>query len=189
MTHDLESTTLAQSQASTNAPIYFVKLELDSGDVLVHSRLGSITFNGDVYLGVGHLGGIDGIEESSDMSRSTVRLTLSGIESSLVSLVLGQHYQGRTASIYAGFVSLTTNALIGTPALIFAGKVDVAPLSFSGETATISLSVENEWADWDKPRIRRYNDADQQARFPGDNFFKFAEQAADKQFFWGKANA
>lgn len=187
MTHELEATTLAQSQASTNAPVYLVKLELDSGNILVHSRLGSITFNGDIYLGVGQLGSIDGIEEASELSRSSVRITLSGIESAYISTVLGEQYQGRRASIYAGFVSLTTNALIGTPALLFAGKMDTAPVLISRDSATITVTIENELADWDKPRIRRQNDADQQSRYPGDSFFKLAEQAADKQVFWGKS--
>jgi|DEB19_MinimDraft_3_1074340.scaffolds.fasta_scaffold00464_9 hypothetical protein len=186
MTHNLDTDTLAQSQAATNSPIFFLKLELDSGNICLHSQLGDIIFDGSTYTGVGQLGTIEGIEESAELSRSSVRVTLSGIEPALVSLVLGEHYQGRLATIYAGFLGLTTRLLLGTPALLFRGKVDIAPLRVSSDSATITLTIENEFADWDKPRIRRYNDADQKSRYPNDNFFKFAEQSADKQLIWGK---
>lgn len=189
MSRGLDVDSLAEAQASINAPINLVKLELDSGNILVHSRLGDIVFDGATYTGIGQLGIIEGIEENSELSRSAVRLTLTGIEAALVSVVLGEYYQGRRATIYSGFVDVESGALIGTPAMMFRGKVDTAPIKLTGATASITLSVENELADWDKPRIRRYNEADQKARFPSDNFFKFAEQATDKQLVWGRASA
>lgn len=189
MTHDISPQNIAASQASTQVPVYFVKLVLDSGDVLVHTQLGVITWGGNDYQGVGNLGTIQAVSEESEIGRATTSLTLSGIDSALISIVLGQYYQGRAAYIYIGFLDETTRELVSDPMLLFAGNIDTAPIELGAKTGSITMTVENEFADWDKPRVRRYNTADQQSRFPGDNFFKFAEQAADAQVYWGRANA
>ena len=52
----------------------------------------------------------------------------------------------------------------------------------------VLLTAENRLADWDRPRIRRYNDADQQSEYPGDLGMQFAEQMVNKTILWGKVS-
>ena len=47
------------------------------------------------------------------------------------------------------------------------------------------LTVESRFAAWDRPLVRRYNNADQQTRYPGDKGLEFVEQTAEKQIVWG----
>lgn len=187
MSRDITTATNNEATASINAPIYLVKLALDSGTFGYHSRLGDVTFDGLTYTGAGSLGMISSIREESDMSRPTLQLSLTGLSSALISVMLAEYYQGRSCTIYGGFVDITTNALIADPAILFEGKIDTPTIQKDGATAAITLNVENELADWERPRIRRYNNADQQSRFAGDNFFKFAEQAAGKTVYWGRS--
>lgn len=184
MTRTLDTDTLNAAQASVVSPLILVKLALDSGDVLVHSGRGDVVWNGDTYLGVGDLGGIDGGSEDSELGRNPMKLTLSGVDSGLAAVVLGEHYQGRTGTVYYGYIDTTTNVLAGDPFILHRGRIDAAKMS-GGKTRTIELTIENRFASWDKPKVRRYNNADQQSRYPGDKGMEFVEQATDKQLLWG----
>lgn len=187
MSRTITTATRNQAIAETNAPIFFVKLVLDSGTIGFHSRLGDVVFDGLTYTGAGDLGRISTVREDSDMSRPTLQTSLSGLNSALLSVVLSQYYQGRSATVYGGYVDLSTNALIADPMILYEGKIDSSVIQKLAGTMEISLTIENELADWERPRIRRYNNADQQSRYPGDTFFKFAEQAAYKTVYWGRS--
>ena len=57
----------------------------------------------------------------------------------------------------------------------------------AGETATVSLSVESRLSDWERPRIRRYNNADQQIAYISDKGFEFVPQMVEKELIWGRS--
>ena len=181
----LETNTKTQSQAAANYMVIFAKLEFGSGDVLIHSDLGDITWGGDTYLGVGTLGSITPVEEQAELGRSVIKMSLSGVSASLISTALGEDYQGKDATIYVGYKDLSTNALVADPSVHFKGRMDVMEV-VSGETAEITLTVESKMAAWDKPNVRRYNHQDQISRYPNDKFFEFIEQTAQKPIVWGR---
>lgn len=181
---DVDAATLTAAQQDSIAPVLFAKLEFDSGDVLAHSGVGNLTFGGDTYLGVGQFGAVSMAEEASDLSRTPITLTLSNIDQSMGAIVLGEHYQGRRATIYLGYLDLTTRQLVGDPAILYRGRMDTADIQ-QDNTFTVTVSIESRFAAWDKPLVRRYNNADQQTRYSGDKGLEFVEQAAEKQIVWG----
>lgn len=183
-TRDIDASTATAAAAETIHPVLFAKLEFDGGDVLVHSELGDLAFGGDTYTGIGRLGSIGTAEEVSDLSRTPITLTLSGIPGDVVGIVFNEHYQGRRATIYLGYLDLTSRQLVADPTILYRGRMDVADLE-EGKTFAVTIAVESRLAAWDKPLVRRYNDADQQARYPGDTGLRFVEQAADKPVVWG----
>lgn len=185
MTRNLSAPNQAQSEASELAPILFAKLEFDGGDVLVHSGLGSISWGGDTYTGVGDLGRVSPIDEDTELARSSIAVELSGIPPSMISVALNEQYQGRPATICLGFLDPATMQLVDTPAVAFRGRMDAMEIA-RGESATVAVSVESRFSAWDKPRVRRYNHADQQSRFPGDRGLEQAEFSAEKQINWGQ---
>lgn len=183
-TRDVDSATLTAAQQDLIEPVLLAKLEFDGGDVLAHTRLGDIVYNGDTYLGIGQFGGVSSSEEASDLSRTPLNLTLSNIPGDLGAVVLGEHYQGRRATLYLGYLDAATQQLVGDPAILYRGRIDTAEIE-QGDTFTVSVSIESRFAAWDKAIIRRYNNADQQSRYSGDRGLEFVEQAADKQIVWG----
>ena len=180
----IASGTATACAASTIIPVLFAKLQFDSGNVNMHTGLGNITFGGDTYTGVGKLGTISTMDEVSDLSRTPVTLTLSGIPNDLISTLLSQQYQGRLATIFLGYLDTSAFTLVDTPITIYRGNMDTADFQFD-KTSTISLSVESRFAAWDTPLVRRYNNSDQQARFPGDTGLEFIEQATATEIIWG----
>ncbi len=70
MTRDLNPATDTASEAETIHPVLFVKLEFPDGDVLVHSELGDLAFDGDASSGVGILQTPGSVEEDSELART-----------------------------------------------------------------------------------------------------------------------
>jgi hypothetical protein len=182
---DINASTITAAAASAFHPVLFLKAEFDSGDVLLHSELGDITFSGDTYTGVGTLGQVSPAEEVSDLSQTQINLTLSGLPNTLVSVLFNEQYQGRLATIYLGYLDLTTRQLVDTPTIIYRGILDTADFD-QGSTFAITLAVGSRFAAWSTPRVRRYNNADQQNRFPGDKGMQFIDQG-NKTIIWGAA--
>lgn len=189
MTRDINAATEAASSADVIQPILFVKLAFDSGDVNFHSGIGPITWDGDTYTGAGRFGSINRVDEDSELSRTPITLNLSGLQSGstseLVSALLNEHYQGRTATVYLGYLDTTTGVLVDDPIIIYRGLMDT-PAFDQGETLSISLNIESRFSRWDSPLVRRYNNADQQALYPGDTGLQFVEATTEKQIVWGQ---
>ncbi len=53
-----------------------------------------------------------------------------------------------------------------------------------GETNSVRLSAYSRLEDWQRPRVRRYNDSDQRAAFPDDRFFEYTEQLVTATLIW-----
>ncbi|HYH64139.1 MAG TPA: hypothetical protein VD866_05530 [Urbifossiella sp.] len=183
---DITPDTLAAATAPTIYPVLFVKMEFDGGDVCLHSQLGTLSFAGDTYTGVGKLGGITPAEEVSDLSSSQVNLTLSGLPLDLVSILFNEQYQGRRATVFLGYLDPETNVLVDTPTILYRGLLDTADFS-KGKTFATTVSVGSRFAAWGKPQPRRYNNADQQARYPGDTGLQYIDKATYKTVIWGAA--
>lgn len=184
MSRNLASANASAVTASVVEPVYFLEMNFDDLAVRVHTQIGTVTWGGHDWIGVGSFGGVSTVEENSDLSRRTITYSLSGIPGDMVSIVLGENYQGRTANLYLGFIDRDTGVLVATPELMDQGRMDIAEIQ-EGDSFTVTLNAESRFAAWNRPVVRRYNNADQQARFPGDRGLEFIEQAADKQIIWG----
>jgi hypothetical protein len=181
---DINSATITASQASLTHPVLFLKLEFDGGDVNMHTELGDLTFGGDTYTGVGILGAVSSADEVSDLSLAQITVTLSGLPNDLVSIAFEQQYQGRLGTMFLGYLDLTTRTLVDTPAIIYRGIMDT--MDFQQDASfSITLSIGNRFSAWNNPQIRRYNNADQQSRYPGDKGLQFIEQSSNKTIIWG----
>lgn len=184
MSRDL---TLAMQTAIADGvirPVTMVRLALDIGLIAVHSGVGSFSWNGDTYLGVGNFGSLSEIRESGDVAPNGVTATLSGIPTEYLAIAVGDHYQGREAIVYKALLD-DAHELIADPALAFRGRIDYAEVQI-GTTAAIALVIQSRLADWNRPRIRRYSHEDQQLRYPGDMGLEYVAKMVDKPLIWGR---
>ena len=86
---------------------------------------------------------------------------------------------GMTCGHCVGAVSAELSALPGVEAV----AVDLV----SGGISTVTLTAESRLRDLERVRTRRYTDADQQSRFPGDKGLEYVPSLQDKQLIWGRA--
>ena len=83
-----------QVSASELAPIILASLSF-STPVHLWSGYGTITYNGTGYLGIGTLGTISPIEETTDIAARGISLQLSGVPTAQIAIALTENYQGR----------------------------------------------------------------------------------------------
>jgi len=88
------------------------------------------------------------------------------------------------ARLYVGLLD-EQHRLIGTPLLIYRGRMDTLDIEM-GSTATLTLTVQSRLSDWERPRLLRYTNEQQQADWPGDKGFEFIAQMAEKTIYWGR---
>ena len=164
---------------------WLVDLLLDSGSLYFWSGVGPLSANSNTYTGTGNLGSVSGIGESVEVRPTGITLKLSGVASSLLSIVLTEHLQGRTAKVYLATFT-DPGALEGT-LLLFQGRIDNPQIDDDGTEATITLPVENRLADFDRPnQTLFYTHEDQQGLYTGDLAFEFVEALVDAEVFWGQ---
>lgn len=186
---DLIANQLAALRAANVRAVIMVRLSFQSGPLRVHSGVGTITWDGEQYLGIGALGQIESMQETTEAVAQDVRLTLTGIPSEYISLALGEHYQGGDARIYLAAIDENHRLILDEqgrgPYLVFRGRMDTMAIQ-DGDSGTIHLTCRNRLSDWDRPRERRYTHEDQQVEYPGDLGLQYVAQMVDKEIIWGR---
>jgi len=160
-----------------------VELYFPSGTVRFCNAAHALEWGGNAYLGAGAVSGLEPITETVAPTALALNLRFSAIDTGYLSAILADTYQGQAARIYLALLDDELR-IVSDPVLVFEGRMDEPEIQV-GETATIQLSLENRMADWDRPRLRRYNHADQIARYPGDLAFEYVESLQDADIVWG----
>ena len=184
MTRDVHSSALSAAAGEAVSAVTFVELQFSSGTLYANNSPLNIPFGGNTYLGVGKLGAIAEIEESTDTAASTMTLGLVGIDTTLVSASLNEDYKNREAIISVAFLG-TQDEVLGAPAVVFRGRMDSMSVEI-GDVANIQLSIVNRLADWERTRNGRYTNEEQQKNYPGDKGLEFMVQATEKEIYWGR---
>lgn len=174
---------LAAVQAEVVVRTAAVELDFPSGVVRLNGSPADIAIAGETYLGIGGLGGISASEESAELRSYGLTLQLSGIPRDAVALALAETYQGRRATVWEVLFHRDAYTVLADPVIVFRGRMDTMKVTL-GATATVVVSCENRLSDWERPRLRRYTDEDQQDLHPGDRGFGFVSATADKEIVW-----
>ena len=93
-------------------------------------------FGGGTYVGVGLLGGISSVTETTEISARGLELTLNGVPSESVALALTDNYRGREMALYC--VLFNTNMTATSSFTVFRGRMDQLIITDTGESSTSS---------------------------------------------------
>ena len=155
----LDSSIINRLGADHQELFYAVKAEFDSGDVNLWTGLNDLVIGSDTYTGAGDLLGISNIEDSLELASTHITLTVSGIDSSILSLALTESYQNRPITIYLGYLMGSTNEVAGTLTL-FKGRMVSMTTTDTPQGINISLDCENRLLDLTRPSNYRYTKED-----------------------------
>ena len=153
-----------------------VELMFDSGALRIWSGIGDKSIGGQTYTGTGSLLSVGGIEESDGLSAPGASISLSGVDSSLVSLAIQEPYQNRDCRILLGSGDDFFE--------IFSGFMDVMIIEDNGETCIVNLTVESRLIILDRKVPLRYTQETQNSLYPGDTFFSTVASLQDKKVDW-----
>ena len=142
-------------------------------------------FGGGNYLGVGTLGGVSAVTETTDVSAKGIDLTLSGIPTEYVSLALSDNYRGRQVAVY--LILFNTAMTSYEQITMFRGRMNQISINESGETSTLIISCENRLIELNRTTDVRYTDEAQKELYPTDTGLEFVAAMANKSIYWGNS--
>ena len=176
---------VAQVSATQLNPIILASLAFTT-PVNLWSGYGTITYAGTGYLGIGTLGTISPVEETTDLAARGITMQLSGVPTALIAVALAENYQGKACEIYFGALD-SSGVLVTSPIKVFSGRMDVMSINDDGQNATIGMTAENKLVDFRRPREVRYTDEEQKALYPTDKGLEFVNAIQEKEIYWGNA--
>jgi hypothetical protein len=184
MSRGITSALNTEFTATELEPFFAVDMAFDGGNFRVWTGFGSITVDGETYVGGGDILNISEISETGTVQANGVTIGLSGLNSALIASALTETYQGRSVKIYFG--ALSNGAVVADPYIVFSGRMDVMTIDDAGETSSIAITAESRLIDLDRSRERRYTAEDQKIDFPDDLGLNFIADLQDKQILWGR---
>ena len=152
MTGRLSGAAEAETFKTVARPVLLVELGFTSGTSRVWSGLGTLSWNGLDWLGVGTLGQVSSVEETLEVRAAGASFELSGVPADLLIHVMTEPLQSRPVKLWLGFMDENW-AVIPDPVLIFRGLMDTVEIRDGGPTATITLLAENRLRDLERLRV------------------------------------
>lgn len=155
---------------------WFAALDLPSGLARLHNGVGRVMIGGHQWRGVtdpigGRLVSLGEIEDPQFGSAPAVQITITGVDLDFVRSVktMAREIEGRAADIhFAVFDPETADVLVPLRRL-FPGIMSAPSISWEGPgQRSVSITVESLWSGQNFPPGGKWNNADQQRRFPGD---------------------
>lgn len=162
--------------------------------VFIWTGVGTIAFVDEEWIGIGGvdahgnavcIGALDAIGEGTDGSATGVKVTLVGIPSEHREHLEAQAVRGSEFRVYVGALN-ETRQIVQAYKLLTRARLDSYQI-VDGVDLSVIVTGEGRMLDQRRPAVKRYTDAYQQAKYPGDRFFEFMPQLPSIPILWAKA--
>lgn len=164
------------------ALVLAAEIDFPSGVTRVHTGTGTVIINGQTFLGVGNLGDVGSVTEENSTSSSTMSMALSGLDMSLVGGTLNEEVIGCNVVCYLAVMN--DQGVVTGANVLFEGFITDTSLQ-AGQQNALSYVIANVFERWSQGLPDRYTDESQQRLYPGDRFFRYVAQMAERSIFWG----
>ena len=184
---DIADDTLLEMESGKCRPAFFARLtfadDADNPVVRVWSGIGTINYGGFDYIGVGDLGSISPVVETTETQAQGITLQLSGIPSELLSDSMNHLNAGGVMNLHMGFLD-PNGLLIDTPIMVYSGLMDQVSIKMGPKTATITIAVENRLSQLQRSRGWLYTDQAQRQISSDDDGLKWVAVTSDIFIHW-----
>lgn len=179
----IDSDVQAAAQSKEFNYVVFARLEFPSGTVRVHNSVGTLSFGGEDYLGVGAFGSIEPMKESIALVDNPVRITLSSITQEIIDAVKTDDIYRRNADIYVGALNPETGTLTGTPINWISGFMEHASVLI-GQKNGVMIQIQTRAGRLRQSNHLRFTLEDHQITYSDDLYFEFLPQVQDARVQW-----
>ena len=183
MSRSIDSSVVTELAKDSMKMCHLLEIHLSSTSYLTDASQ-DISWNSQNYQASSHYLNIETIKESSNFKVGTTRLRMSGVEQSFISAFLNNGYVSRQIRVLRAFLD-SNNNIIGSPVLIYDGRIEGYSVKDSPNTSIIELDVASHWSDFEKKAGRKTNSNSQSLHFTGDKGFDFAANIV-KDLKWGR---
>jgi hypothetical protein len=184
MPRSLDSPQLLGLQSNVVPALFFVRLMFPSTPIYVHNGIWNLSFGGNTYIGVYDFAVLDVLEESIENRPADVIVGLRRVPKVIIDPVINEKFHGEPAHIYYSVAS-PLGIPVSTPVEIWRGTMDYLELKTNEDGVQYLMTCKNIMHNWNKSRVRRITDAEQQRRWPGDTAYKHLASLEEKSVPWG----
>lgn len=197
MTRGVDTTLAKHLAAKQTSVIDMVFLDLMPSPVYLHNDIGSISHDGNSWIGVGAIGGISDMTEDEELESQDTELVLR-LDRNSPSLpdiakvaATPNLYRNRRCIIYKAARDLVTGKLIGTPQLIVSGFMERFEIVHGVDLAEATLRIVDARVEGDRTPNLVWSNADRQTerdgyvRASGRIGLKFMADVVDFNATWG----
>lgn len=174
MTRDISTAASNHAAGGTVRFALLLELNLDSGDVNIWSGGGDLSWSSKTWSGVGDLGAISSVSETSDLSDARITATLSLADGGDVLDIATEFTTndpvGRGFTLYLGLFN--EDGSIDDVVTLTSGFIDGCALS-DGAIGGVEVSLASEAALLARETYFRLDDQHQQQLFSGDKGLEF----------------
>ena len=184
MSRGLDSSFKTAAAAGNVRPALIAYFDFSGGAVRVWSGYGDLVWDSQTWSGIGDFGQVSPVQESGAVRANKLQFRLNGVPQDMVGRILLEGYRGRACKLWLALFN-DAGAMVSSPALLFAGRMDQCVGEDKGSESAIFVNAENRLVELQRPRERRRNDQDQQNIFPGDRGLEYVAGLQDKELTWG----
>jgi hypothetical protein len=163
-------------------PLYFTSTNIDIDfDSTTAPDAGTNT-----YLAQGQFLEFSNIVESSDIRVGQLDMTFTAVDTTTVALLINNEYMNKRVVIYRVVLADDYTFTSDDVFTVFDGIIMGYSIQESQDTATVTITVATQFADFERTSGRKTNTASQQVHFPSDLGMDFSAQIV-KDLKWGRA--
>ena len=182
-------TTAVKNQLATNDinPVHLISIGFSTPVNITDCSFpltSSISGSSVTYSASDFILDISSFDEQTDITKGTLNLTLSGVNTTYIAVVLNENVINDSVTIFRGILN-SSNTLIADPILLYEGKIDGFDVNESKDSSLVNLKVVSHWADFDKKSGRKTNNTSQQRFFSTDVGFDHASEMV-QDIRWGR---
>lgn len=190
---DISAANITAVQSSIIRPIIFLRMAFASGVKRFHTEIGPRTASHPVhgsesYLGVGDFGGMSSeVVESVSNAAQGIKLSLTGIDATLISDALTDDYHGRDVDTMLGFDDVD-GVLVSDPVVLWSGFMDKVDINLQSQRGDMTLYCESRQVKLQSNGDLRFTDEQLQQDYTGDLGGEYIYRMLDLQLKWGDEN-
>ena len=193
MTRALSAGMVTAAQSDEGEVFHLISLVFSGGTIFLTTAPHDITWSGDTYTAVGGHLGFEVVQETTDLTGQGVRLTLDGVDQTIISPLLAQNYIGRTATIRQGHID-SNGDIVVDPEEIFTGllnsrfEIDESRDPESSGTVIVRTTIISPLVGFRQRRGIRMTLASHQHHFSGDTIMRHISTISSRKVVWGRSD-
>ncbi len=182
-------TTAIKNELATNdiRPVHLITIGFTSPVNITDCSFpltSSVSGSSVTYTASDFIMGISNFTEETDVTKTSLTLSLSGADQTFISTVLNENVVNDSVDIFRGLLN-SSNALVADPFLLYSGTIDSFTVSENKNSSNVNLQIVSHWADFDKTNGRKTNNTSQQRFFSADVGMDFSSETV-QDIKWGR---
>lgn len=144
----------------------------------------SVSGTSRTYTPTAFIQNVSGFTEEVGITKSSLRIGLSGVDQTFISVALNENIINDSFSVYRAFLE-TDNTIIPDPFLLYDGQIEKFEINEDDKNSNVIYTIVSHWADFEKKSGRKTNPNSQERFFSGDLGMEFSSETV-RDIKWGR---